>query len=62
MSIEEQSGTPYQEPYSVDVVMFDSKKKKNPRLNEDVQKVEEDIKGKKVGLGCSSSQVDDHHV
>ena len=55
MNVEEQSGTPYQDPYSVDVVMFDSKKKKNPRLNEDVQKVEEDIKGKKVGFRCSSS-------
>ena len=36
--------------YSVDVVMFDSKKKKNPPINEDVQALEDNIKGKKVVL------------
>ena len=36
--------------YSVDVVMFDSKKKKNPSISEDVQTLEDNIKGKKVLL------------
>ena len=36
--------------YSVDVVMFDSKKKKNPPISEDVQTLEDDVKGKKVAF------------
>lgn len=34
--------------YSVDAVMFDSKKKKNPNIQTDPKNLEEDVKGKKV--------------
>ena len=34
--------------YSIDAVMFDSKKKKNPNIQTDPKNLEEDVKGKKV--------------
>ena len=36
--------------YSIDAVMFDSKKKKNPNTQTDPKNLEEDVKGKKVTI------------
>ena len=36
--------------YSIDAVMFDSKKKKNPNTQTDPKNLEEDVKGKKVTM------------
>ena len=36
--------------YSIDAVMYDSKKKKNPNMRVDAKDLEEEVKGKKVAL------------
>ena len=36
--------------YSIDAVMYESKKKKNPNIPVDPKDLEDDVKGKKVGL------------
>lgn len=38
--------------HSVDAVVYDSKKKKNPAIDVPQEKVEDDLKGKKVAPLC----------
>lgn len=48
--------------YSIDAVMYDSKKKKSPTMQMEEKEYEENEKGKKVTLFYKTNEVDENHI